>query len=82
MPMKLMMPKVYDIEITKRNVCPPVDPDRLCIAVGCLLTAQGGVIEILRRYTDFVRLRNALKARYPVRCSSLEGSDGSARPLG
>ncbi|WWC60490.1 uncharacterized protein I303_103063 [Kwoniella dejecticola CBS 10117] len=27
---------------------------------------NGGTIEILRRYTDFVNLRNALKAKYPT----------------
>lgn len=28
---------------------------------------QGGKISILRRYTDFLNLRVALKSRYPVR---------------
>jgi hypothetical protein len=50
---------VYDIEIMKRSV----RPMRLLVNS---LTVQGGEIEILRRYTDFVRLRNALKTRFPV----------------
>lgn len=33
----------------------------------CLIyVLQGGTINLLRRYTDFVRLRNALKSTYPV----------------
>ncbi|GFZ43253.1 hypothetical protein JCM24511_00972 [Saitozyma sp. JCM 24511] len=31
-----------------------------------ITTRSGGTINLLRRYTDFVRLRNALKSTYPV----------------
>lgn len=57
---------VYDIEITLHSVS-----HTACGVFHCNagLTSQGGEMNIMRRYTDFVNLRRSLLDAYPVSAS-------------